>query len=239
MAKIDPEYAKKITKNDYYRLSRALDIIKVTGKPLEKFNTLSPNEEFDFRGIIITMDRIELFQLLERRCERIIEEGFFEEVDRLMKMGISSKTPKFGVGYHAALQLMEKGTEIKEKDFDEFLLKFKAETRNLVRVQLIWSRKNHRTGWVWLNAKEDNQNKIKSLYEMKQDEFINYTKSKENIENIQNSVNEIPFREWAKKIDLKYIYNNKFIYNNRIQFINNLIDQMNREKYGVKKTLNL
>lgn len=34
---LDPHYAKRLQKNDYYRLGRALAIVKITGRPVSDF----------------------------------------------------------------------------------------------------------------------------------------------------------------------------------------------------------
>lgn len=227
MAEIDPETANNIQKNDYVRLGRAFDIVKRTGKPLEKFNVNKKPEElkFDFRGFMLFMDRILLFQKLEKRCEEMIEFGLFEETYELYNLGIRSNS-SFGIGYSLALEILEKKEKINSIVFDTFLEKFKCQTRNLVRTQLIWARK-HNKNWKWLSVTDNNLiEKLQSYYDMNQNDFLKEVSSEQNQKDLESTYDIPSFKYWADKINCKYIYKDKKTQEKRIQCINQIIEKI-------------
>eukprot|EP01126_Amoeba_proteus_P061090 TRINITY_DN8160_c0_g1_i6.p1 TRINITY_DN8160_c0_g1~~TRINITY_DN8160_c0_g1_i6.p1 ORF type:complete len:257 (-),score=36.25 TRINITY_DN8160_c0_g1_i6:455-1225(-) len=82
LARVDPVSAAKLCRNDYFRLVRALEIYRQTGKPKSSFQLISKERllPFDIRPFFITLPRMELFRTLDLRCEKIIHEGLFQEV---------------------------------------------------------------------------------------------------------------------------------------------------------------
>lgn len=45
----DPATAARLTPNDFYRLERALEIVRATGKPMDTFLPTDTDVPFDFR----------------------------------------------------------------------------------------------------------------------------------------------------------------------------------------------
>jgi len=79
---IDPIRALQINKNDYYRLSRALEIWKTTGiKPSEYKPVYDPIS--DFILIILVRDRQELYEIINKRVINMLNRGWINEVKGL------------------------------------------------------------------------------------------------------------------------------------------------------------
>ena len=119
LLKVDPKTAAKIGANDAYRLLRALEVYRQSGRPLSAFTppeTLRPQYDFLFLGI--AMEKEELFRRIGERVDDMFRCGLLEEFAALRKAGYTENDPGLkGIGYRELFQ-MEKGilsiTEVKE-----------------------------------------------------------------------------------------------------------------------------
>lgn len=126
---VDPVSAKKISRNDEYRICRALEIFYSCGKPLSSFS-VSENlrKEYDFCTIILNRPREELYKRIDFRVEKMFQDGLAEEVDALKKKGFSEKTPAMkAIGYSEFFLPGLSADEIKEK--------IKTDTRQYAKKQ--------------------------------------------------------------------------------------------------------
>lgn len=101
LAKIDPKSADRLHPNDVVRVSRALEIHELSGRPMSEWH-----EEHGFRAR--KMDAVmiapsttpeELTARIERRAAAWLEGGFVEEVQRLIAEGHGDSRPMGSVGY--------------------------------------------------------------------------------------------------------------------------------------------
>jgi tRNA dimethylallyltransferase len=89
LKKVDPEYAGSITSFDRHKIIRALEIIYLTGQKVSSFQKKAvPLPEFDFRCWFLYKPKEILYPLLEKRCDKMIADGFLEEVKKLEKQGL-------------------------------------------------------------------------------------------------------------------------------------------------------
>lgn len=98
---IDPVAAEKINKNDIYRVSRAIEVYRASGKPLSSF-TLSKEvrKDIDFIVIGLERDREELKKRIRLRVDEMFETGLYDEIKRLMKEGAEATWPSMeAIGY--------------------------------------------------------------------------------------------------------------------------------------------
>ncbi len=101
LKKVDPVYAEKINPADSYRICRALEVFKLTGKPLSSVEIPSvPREKYNFKIIILTRDRKSLYERIDLRVEKMFADGLPEEVERLKKSGLTAQSPGMkAIGY--------------------------------------------------------------------------------------------------------------------------------------------
>ena len=108
---LDMEAAKKIDKNDRYRISRALEVIKDTGRPLSSFpvsDTL--REDIDFVIIGLKREKKELEERIRKRVDIMFESGALREMKALLSMGADLSWPGMqGIGYREWFNAMESG----------------------------------------------------------------------------------------------------------------------------------
>ena len=108
---LDMEAAKKIDKNDRYRISRALEVIKDTGRPLSSFpvsDTL--REDIDFVIIGLKREKKELEERIRKRVDIMFDSGAVREMKALLSMGANLSWPGMqGIGYREWFNAMESG----------------------------------------------------------------------------------------------------------------------------------
>ena len=108
---LDMKAAKKIDKNDRYRISRALEVIKDTGRPLSSFpvsDTL--REDIDFVIIGLKREKKELEERIRKRVDIMFDSGAVREMKALLSMGADLSWPGMqGIGYREWFNAMESG----------------------------------------------------------------------------------------------------------------------------------
>ena len=108
---LDMEAAKKIDKNDRYRISRALEVIKDTGRPLSSFpvsDTL--REDIDFVIIGLKREKKELEERIRKRVDIMFDSGAVREMKALLSMGADLSWPGMqGIGFREWFYAMESG----------------------------------------------------------------------------------------------------------------------------------
>jgi len=135
LSAIDPEAAAKIDRRNVRRIIRALEVHAKSNRP---FSQLGYKEAPDFDSLIIglTVDRGELYRIVDRRIDSMIERGLVDEVANLLKMGYDFTLPAMsGIGYRQIGKYLDG-----EITLDEAGHKIKTETHRFIRHQYAWFR---------------------------------------------------------------------------------------------------
>ena len=99
LSAVDPEAAARIHPNNLRKIIRAIEAYEL-GSKLESMDKLEPNTEYDFNINIISMDRKWLYTRINRRVDKLMDEGLLKEVEHLLEMGYNQDTPAMkGIGY--------------------------------------------------------------------------------------------------------------------------------------------
>jgi len=80
---VDPDRAKEIKENDHYRIQRAFELITKGITPSTVKPVYNPPAQ-DFLLIFLTRNREELYNRINTRTEKMLSEGWIEEVKTLM-----------------------------------------------------------------------------------------------------------------------------------------------------------
>lgn len=135
---LDPVRAAAVSRNDRYRLDRALQLWHQHGVPpsslLPAFNPLGR-----FLFVFLTRDRAELYARIESRCDEMISEGFLQEVEGLSAEWRSFVREKKLIGYPEMLDVAEGHLSI-----NEAIAFIKKQTRNYAKRQNTFWRMLHR-----------------------------------------------------------------------------------------------
>jgi len=135
--KIDPEAAKIIDFRNLRRTVRAIEVMLKTG---HRFSEQRKQQaSFYSQKIIgIRWDRSVLYQRIDGRIEKMIENGVIEEVRRLLDLGYSSKLPSMSaIGYRELA-----GYILGDNTLDEAIMLMKRNSRTYVRRQANWFKDN-------------------------------------------------------------------------------------------------
>jgi tRNA dimethylallyltransferase len=135
---IDPTVASSIHPNDRQRTIRALEVFQLTGKPLSQWQGEHAFQEqpYEVLKIGLNRERTELYDLINRRSERMVQDGLLEEVRTLAGKGYHlDLKPLRSVGYRHMGQVLQ-GVQ----DMPDALEEMKQETRRLAKRQLTWFR---------------------------------------------------------------------------------------------------
>lgn len=139
LAKIDPLTAARIHCNDTQRIQRALEVFRVSGKPLSLIlMEKKPTLPYDFVNLVLfPEDRSWLHARIASRFETMLQQGFLQEVEELVQAWPSSLTaPSMRcVGYRQACDYLAG-----QDDYASFCNKGIAATRQLAKRQLTWLR---------------------------------------------------------------------------------------------------
>lgn len=157
LAEKDAAIAGRIHPNDPQRISRALEVIELTGR---KMSDLQQEQEQPalayqvFRIVACPQPRATLHQRIERRFRQMLEEGFLDEVKRLRKRpGLTREMSSMRcVGYRQAWRYLE--GEISREEMCEQAL---AATRQLAKRQLTWLRRETSALWYDSTAEQEQE----------------------------------------------------------------------------------
>ena len=133
LACIDPEAAEKIEWQNMRRTVRALEVIFMSGK---KFSAQRTTKDPLYKALIFGMkrDRSELYQRIDLRVDRMLEQGLVEETAALLSRGYSPSLPSMSaIGYKEVCDYLSNKTSLEEASQ---LIKFR--THNYVRRQANW-----------------------------------------------------------------------------------------------------
>ena len=157
LAQVDPVTAARLAPNDKQRIGRALEVYRMTGRPLSSFHAKRTADEaaFPVRALgLLPGDRAELHRRIGLRFERMLEAGFLDEVRGLMaRPDFREESPAMrAVGYRQAIDFLRGRTT--EAVFREAGC---AATRQLAKRQMTWMRSMSDVTLVdpWLESAED------------------------------------------------------------------------------------
>tara|TARA_R110001583_G_scaffold6618_5_gene33587 strand:+ start:15536 stop:16459 length:924 start_codon:yes stop_codon:yes gene_type:complete len=161
LAEFDPVSAQRIHVNDPQRLSRAIEVHRISGKSLtELTETKSEPLPFNFKQFAIApTEKKVLHERIERRFNLMLDAGFQQEVERLRQRGdLHLDLPSMRcVGYRQMWEYLDGSM-----DYEEMIFRGVVATRQLAKRQMTWLR-----GWkseiTWLESGDvNNFNKCQS-----------------------------------------------------------------------------
>lgn len=141
LASIDPTVAAKIHSTDSQRIERALEVYRISGKPMSVLRAQSQKVSLPFNILKLALmpsERSVLHQRIAERFQLMLKQGFVEEVKRLLieYPQLTMDTPSMRcVGYRQVLKYLH--GEIDLATLGEHGV---YATRQLAKRQLTWLR---------------------------------------------------------------------------------------------------
>jgi len=143
--------AEKISPGDSYRIIRALEVIRQTGKPLSSFRIPeTPRKGYSLLPIGLGRDRIDLYNRINSRVEKMFSMGLSKEIIKLMNMGYSEEDPGMqGIGYREFFIMQKSGciTMTGVKDL------IKRNSRRYARRQITFFKRLPEV--IWIHPREE------------------------------------------------------------------------------------
>jgi tRNA dimethylallyltransferase len=149
LSQVDPDSAERIHPNDAKRIIRALEVFQLTGKPMsavQKTETLTPDFPCSFWGL--DWPRKILYERIESRVDKMIQDGLVEEVQHLEEMGYHPDLNSLDtLGYREVFQYLSGVISL-----EEMVALIKQNTRRFAKRQLTWFRADARIRWIPLDG---------------------------------------------------------------------------------------
>ncbi len=145
LAAVDPETSARLARGDTQRILRALEVARVSGKPLSHWISLQPFGEKRLAALRIglTLPRGVLYDRIRRRVERMVEVGWVEEVGGLLARHLTADLPGFqAIGYRQLIRHVT-GEWSLERALEETV----HATRRFAKRQRTWFRKEPDVAW--------------------------------------------------------------------------------------------
>jgi tRNA dimethylallyltransferase len=146
LAAIDPDAAQRISINDQRRIVRALEVYRVTGKPISSFQTQfdASSPRHDWLVIGLRRPKEVESRRINARVKKMVEAGLFDEVRSLLaeEKPLSTQA-KAAIGYAEVINhLNGKLTQ------DEAIERIKINTRRMAKSQRTWFKTFRQVQWI-------------------------------------------------------------------------------------------
>ena len=136
LAQVDPITAARLAPGDSQRIQRALEVWRLSGRPLSSFHSAKPARDTPPLISLEPNDRAWLHERIGQRFAAMLDAGLVDEVKRLRARGdLHAELPAMRcVGYRQTWDALDRG------ELDTLLEKGSAATRQLAKRQLTWLR---------------------------------------------------------------------------------------------------
>ncbi|MBN2311366.1 MAG: tRNA (adenosine(37)-N6)-dimethylallyltransferase MiaA [Candidatus Hydrogenedentes bacterium] len=146
LARMDPDYADLIQENDLRRIVRALEVHALTGRPFSELHRehRSTSTAIDTLQVALDYPRARLYARIDARVDRILANGFIDEVQALLDAGYEPYIQRLrSLGYREFI-----GHLRGELSLAEATDTMKRNHRRFAKRQLSWFRADPRIHWL-------------------------------------------------------------------------------------------
>ncbi|HHT88368.1 MAG TPA: tRNA (adenosine(37)-N6)-dimethylallyltransferase MiaA [Clostridiales bacterium] len=142
----DPESGAAIHPNNTKRIIRALEYVRLTGKPISAHNEeqRKKTSPYNYKYFVLNMDRKKLYDRINNRVDIMIKNGLVKEVQSLLDMGYSKGMVSMqGLGYKEIIDYLEGNCTL-----DEAVEILKRDTRHYAKRQITWFKRERNVIWI-------------------------------------------------------------------------------------------
>lgn len=143
---VDGAAALQIHENNVKRVIRALEFYHQTGLRISEHNERERQKESPYRFVyfVLNDDRKRLYERIDARVDRMLEEGLVAEVTALREMGCTRDMVSMqGLGYKEIFAYLEG-----ELSLAEAVYRLKRDTRHFAKRQVTWFKRERRVTWI-------------------------------------------------------------------------------------------
>jgi tRNA dimethylallyltransferase len=151
---LDPDTAARLHPHDAVRVSRALEVVLLTGQPVPRRGPGAWDEppiDAGYRVVAVglTAPRPALYAALDARVDRMLAEGLLDEVRVLLDAGFAPTLPAMqGIGYRHLAPVARR-----RDGLDAAVAAMKRDTRRYAKRQWTWF--SREPGLVWIETGHD------------------------------------------------------------------------------------
>ncbi len=162
LKEVDPLSAEKIHKNNVKRVIRALEVFDITGEKFSELNTdiRKYSDKYNFILIGLNMERSFLYEKINERVDKMIDEGLLNEVKELLLKGYDKSLVSMqAIGYKEIIDYFEGNI-----DLEEAKRILKRNTRRFAKRQFTWFLKDENVKWFDISDVKKIDETIKEIY---------------------------------------------------------------------------
>ena len=154
LRQVDPESAERLHPADTKRILRALEVYRETGSTISAHNAatrmIPPRYDAVWIGLQFA-DRADMKALIDRRVDKMVQEGLLDEVRALLAMRLPrNATAMQAIGYKEFLGVLDGA--LTEPEAIELV---KLRSRQYAKRQLTWLRRNPDIHWIFWEKDRD------------------------------------------------------------------------------------
>lgn len=150
---LDPIFYNQVDLKNHKRVIHALEVCLMAGKPYSSLRTgIAKKRPFEFIKIGLMRDRNELYDRINLRVDKMIEEGLLDEVRTVYDLRTCNSLNT--VGYKELFKYMDG-----EWTLDFAIEKIKQNSRIYSRKQMTWFKRDKDIYWVNL-SQYNNENEV-------------------------------------------------------------------------------
>jgi tRNA dimethylallyltransferase len=148
---VDPEKARQIGPANVVRLVRALEVYELAGRPMSELEKNAKPLGIPTAKFGLMRSTRELYAMLDRRVDRMIDLGFLDEVKGLVAGGYGDSPPvRMSLGYRELIEHLEG-----QHSLEDAVGLIKRNTRHFAKRQMTWFRKEKDIMWIDITGRHD------------------------------------------------------------------------------------
>ncbi|MDR1667820.1 MAG: tRNA (adenosine(37)-N6)-dimethylallyltransferase MiaA [Bacteroidales bacterium] len=142
LKRLDPIHYDRVDLHNPKRMIKALEVCLQTGKPYSSFLTHTPRKRpFKMLKIVLNRPREELFDRINRRTDRMMDDGLLCEAESLLPYRRLNALNT--VGYKELFDYMDGACEL-----ETAITLIRRNTRHYAKRQLAWFARDPETKWI-------------------------------------------------------------------------------------------
>jgi tRNA dimethylallyltransferase len=151
LEKVDPIAAENIHPNDARRIIRALEVYRITGKPISSMQQQWDGEpEHGWTIIGLRREKTDEASRINRRVKEMIDKGLVDEVKSLLAEDRPlSKQARSAIGYAEIIAQLQG-----QMGLDDAIELIKKNTRRLAKSQRTWFKTFKNVNWLDIDPEE-------------------------------------------------------------------------------------
>ncbi len=148
----DPQLAQNLHPNNLGRIIRGIEAYRLTGIPMSEQQKASRQNPSPYDCCMIGLtfrDRQLLYQRIDQRVEKMMENGLLKEIQELIHKGYS-QTAAQAIGYKEFFDYLQG-----KNTLEDAVCRVQQESRRYAKRQLTWFRKDEKVNWLYIDDYEE------------------------------------------------------------------------------------